>query len=177
MLREAVNLSPDTKLRPSYAAIDSSTDSDMDTDALAALPHCCDLAPPESAGNNEEQWQQQGQQQGKGQGQQQGHEGPNAGRGAATLREAYKEMLLQQQSRHSSELERIQAKHQQHLDTQVMLHALKLLHGSDCPHLVHQGLCMHSRSGSGHGKSLVYRLLVLQSIAGYALHMLATTCM
>ncbi len=46
-------------------------------------------------------------------------QGQEGGRGAAVLREAYKEMLLQQQGRHRNELERRQAKYQRQLDAQV----------------------------------------------------------
>lgn len=106
MLREAVNLSPDATELPALASqSDSAPDgTDSETDMPTAPAHSCYLGQPEL----QDQWQQHQQQQGQ-----------EAGRTTALLREAYKEMLLQQQSRHRTELERQQAKHQRQLDTQV----------------------------------------------------------
>lgn len=106
MLREAVNLSPDAKEMPALAShSDSAQDgTDSETDMPAAPAHSCCLGRPES----QDHWQQHQQQQGQ-----------EAGRMTALLREAYKDMLLQLQSRHRTELERRQAKHQRQLDTQV----------------------------------------------------------
>ena len=115
MLREAVNLSPNARLMPASASDAGSSDSEPDTSAAAL--HTCDFAQEEPAGKGEEQQQHQQQ---RPQQQQQGHgQGQEAGRGEVMMREAYKEMLLQQQSRYRSELERRQAKHQRQLDTQV----------------------------------------------------------
>ena len=108
MLREAVNLSPDAKLRPAIAShadadADNGTDSEADTTAVPA--HSCYMGQHESQGTEEDHWQAQ--------------QGQEAGRSTALLREAYKEMLLQQQSRHKTELETRQAKHQKQLCAQV----------------------------------------------------------
>ena len=106
MLREAVNLSPDAKQVPALASHsdDAQGGTDSETDTPVAPAHSCYLVQSESQNH----WQQQQQQQGQ-----------EAGRVTALLREAYKEMLLQQQSRHRTELERRQAKYQRQLDAQV----------------------------------------------------------
>ena len=112
MLREAVNLSPDAKQAPALTSpADADEDStDSETDMPAAPAHSCYLGQRQSHGSAEEDWQQHQQQQGQ-----------EAGRATALMRDAYKEMLLQQQSRHRTELERRQAKYQRQLDTQVSL--------------------------------------------------------
>lgn len=111
MLREAVNLSPEARQAPTLAShADAHEDStDSETDVSAAPAHSCYLGQRQSHGCAEEDWQQQQQQ------------GQEAGRTKALMRDAYKEMLLQQQSRHRTELERRQAKYQRQLDAQVPL--------------------------------------------------------
>ena len=106
MLREAVNLSPDAKEVPALASHseDAQDGTESETDPPAVPARSCYLGQPES----QHHWQQHQQQQGQ-----------EAGRTTALLREAYKEMLLQQQSRHRTELERRQAKYQRQLDAQV----------------------------------------------------------
>ena len=136
MLREAVNLSPEARLMPASATDADTSESETDTSATAL--HTCDLAQEESAGNVEAQQQQQQQPQ-----QQRQQQGQEAGRGEAMLREAYKEMLLQQQSRHRSELERRQAKHQRQLDTQVQQHSPET-HTASC--------CESSQNNSTHSQ-------------------------
>ncbi|DBA79551.1 TPA: hypothetical protein ACH3X1_008250 [Trebouxia sp. C0004] len=113
MLREAVNLSPDAKASASahsQAAVSPPADgSDSDSEEQATQP---------SAGACQSSSQQRiagfgncrASQQGKG------------GRGAVVLREAYREMLLQQQARHQAELNKQQAKYQRQLDAQYKAH-------------------------------------------------------
>lgn len=112
MLREAVNLSPDAKQPPAPAshadADEDSTDSETDMPAVPA--HSCYLGQHQSHGSAEGDWQQHQQQQGQ-----------EAGRAIVLMRDAYKEMLLQQQSRHRTELERRHAKFQRQLAAQVQL--------------------------------------------------------
>lgn len=114
MLREAVNLSPDPKQAHALAShVDAHEDStDSETDMPAAPAHSCYLGQHHSRDSAEEDWQQRQQQQLQGQ---------EAGRATAVMRDAYKEMLLQQQSRHRTELERRQAKYQRQLHAQVSL--------------------------------------------------------
>lgn len=120
MLREAVNLSPDPKQQLISAphAEDECTDSETEAPA-----HSCYLGQHQSHGSEEGEWRQcQSQRSEEGQGrqhQQQQQQEQDAGRTQALLREAYKEMLLQQQARHRSELERRQSKYQKQLDAQV----------------------------------------------------------
>ena len=106
MLRDAVNLSPYAKEVPAHACHcdDAQDGTDSETDRPAAPDHSCYLGQPES----QDHWRQHQQQQAQ-----------EAGRTTALLREAYKEMLLQQQSRHRTELERRQAKCERQLDAQV----------------------------------------------------------
>ena len=66
----------------------------------------------------------------------QGHkkqQAQEAGREAALLREAYRDMLLQQQTRHRTDLQKRQAKHQRQLEAQVW-HVIKTLgiHTFEC---------------------------------------------
>ena len=54
-------------------------------------------------------------------------------RGATVLREAYREMLLQQQARHRTQLQRQQAKYQRQLQAQVsLLSCCSLSHADSC---------------------------------------------
>ena len=110
MLREAVNLSPDGKaLTPqlSPAALPHPDDSaDSDSEELPQHPSTSrhSSAPQSVTADGNCTVSQQGQE---------------VGAGAAVLREAYKEMLLQQQARHRAELDKRQAKCQRQLDAQV----------------------------------------------------------
>ena len=106
MLREAVNLSPDAKQvhAPASHSDDAQDSTDSETDTPVAPPQSCYLA----QSGSQDHWQQHQQQQGQ-----------EAGRATYLLREAYKEMLLQQYSRHRTELDRRQAKYQRQLDAQV----------------------------------------------------------
>lgn len=123
MLRDAVNLSPDPKQQPISASHADDISTDSETEAPAAPAHSCYLGQHDSQGCQEAEWRQH-QSQGseelhQQQQQQEQGKGKDAVRAQALLREAYKEMLLQQQARHRSELERRQAKYQKQLDAQV----------------------------------------------------------
>jgi hypothetical protein len=121
MLRDAVNLSPEGKASASahsQAAVSPPADgSDSDSEQQAPQP---------SAGARQSSSQQYMAGDGNCRASQQGQEGD---RGAVVLREAYREMLLQQQARHCAELDKRQAKYQRQLDAQVWLrrHALHVI--------------------------------------------------
>ncbi len=121
MLRDAVNLSPEGKASASahsQAAVSPPADgSDSDSEQQAPQP---------SAGARQSSSQQYMAGDGNCRESQQGQEGD---RGAVVLREAYREMLLQQQARHRAELDKRQAKYQRQLDAQVWLcrHALHVI--------------------------------------------------
>lgn len=107
MLREAVNLSPDGKALTPDAALSHPADSaDSDSEDLPQHPSTSrhSSAHPSVTADGKCTVSQQGQE---------------VGAGAAVLREAYKEMLLQQQARHRAELDKRQAKYQRQLDAQV----------------------------------------------------------
>lgn len=113
MLREAVNLSPDSKASASahsQTAVSPPGDaSDSDSEERAPQP---------SAVARQSSSQQRMAGLGNCRASQQGQEGD---RGAVVLREAYRGMLLQQQARHRAELDKRQAKYQRQLDAQVWL--------------------------------------------------------
>ncbi|KAA6426009.1 MAG: hypothetical protein FRX49_03861 [Trebouxia sp. A1-2] len=114
MLREAVNLSPDSKASASahsQTAVSPPGDaSDSDSEERAPQP---------SAVARQSSSQQRMAGLGNCRASQQGQEGD---RGAVVLREAYRGMLLQQQARHRAELDKRQAKYQRQLDAQSKAH-------------------------------------------------------
>ena len=107
MLREAVNLSPEGKALTPDAALSHPADSaDSDSEELPQHPSTSrhSSAHQSMTADGRCTVSEQGQE---------------VGAGAAVLREAYKEMLLQQQARHRAELDKRQAKYQRQLDAQV----------------------------------------------------------
>ncbi len=119
MLRNAVNLSPDSKpSAPAHSQAAASPPADgFDSDAE-------EQAPQPSAWARQSSSQQCVAGLGNCRASQQGQEGD---RGAVVLREAYRGMLLQQQAKHRAELDKRQAKYQRQLDAQVWL-CMQALH-------------------------------------------------
>lgn len=137
MLRDAVNLNP-PPVPPALPSAASSTPAADPSDSATDKP-----AEPSSAILNSQhqaaatashtasQHQRQHPMVAMGEaGVQQGSKGrqelgllqvQGSGREAALLREAYREMLLQQQTRHRSQLQRRQQKHRRQLEAQVHL--------------------------------------------------------
>ena len=133
MLREAVNLSPLAKPMSSPQTHSPSSDPEHEFDSDQS--NACDV-PAAAHRSSSHQCMAEGRNSSESK------QGQETGKGAAVLREAYREMLLQQQARHCTELQRQQAKYQRQLKAQVSLLSCCSLSHADSGLVFWDDVCM-----------------------------------